>query len=101
MNIETTEAHGLRVTGLEELSASNAAQVRDEVRLALKPECRSVEIDLSRVEFIDSSGLGALIALHKTVRAQQGVLRLLRPAPGVVQLLELTRLHRLFEVVAT
>jgi len=49
--------------------------------------------------FLDSSGLGTLISLHKTLRARNGTVRLLKPAPNVQQILELTRLHRVFEIV--
>jgi len=43
--------------------------------------------------------LGALIALHKSVAANKGMLRILQPTPTAQQILELTRLHRVFEIV--
>lgn len=98
MNLEHIDSKTLRVRGLQELTAGNAAQVRDEIRLAIRAECTRVEIDLSEATFVDSSGLGALIAVHKTLRARQGTLCILRPTAAVQQLLELTRLHRLFEI---
>jgi anti-sigma B factor antagonist len=48
---------------------------------------------------VDSCGLGALVALHKTAAAHGGVLRLINPTPPVQQILELTRMHRIFEVI--
>ena len=98
MKIEMQSDSGLRATGLIELVAANAAQVRDEIRAAIRPEHTLLEIDLSQVGFLDSSGLGVLISLHKTLRAQKGTVRLLQPAPPVRQILELTRLHRVFEI---
>ena len=58
-------------------------------------------MDLSQTRFVDSSGLGMLIALHKTMVGRGGSVRILNPTPSVQQILELTRLHRVFEIVKT
>ena len=59
-----------------------------------------VEIDLSKTRFLDSSGLGALFSLYRTVGESSGTtLRLVNPAPEVRQLLELTQMQQLFEIV--
>jgi anti-anti-sigma factor len=100
MNIQSKDGQTAVVTGLEELVASNAAQVRDEIRAALPASCLCLDIDMSTLTFLDSSGLGALISLHKTLRARNGTLRLLKPAPNVRQVLELTRLQRVFEITS-
>ncbi|MCB1128802.1 MAG: STAS domain-containing protein [Verrucomicrobiae bacterium] len=84
---------------MPEVTAANATEVRDGVRAAITPTCRILQMDLSQTAFLDSSGLGALVGLHKTLRQQDGVLQILHPTPAVAQLLELTRLHRLFEIV--
>ncbi len=89
----------LAITGLKELAAANYQSFRDQVRGALTGDQQNIEIDLSETMFIDSCGLGALISLHKTVCARQGQVRLLHPTPPVRQILELTRMHRIFEVV--
>lgn len=89
----------LKISDLRELNASNANHFRDQVRAALVNGERHIEIDLSQTAFVDSCGLGALIALHKTACDRHGTLRLLNPCPGVEQILELTRLHRVFEII--
>jgi anti-anti-sigma factor len=99
MKIQSPDIQTLEVGGLLELVASIAARVRDDIRAAITPAHTALEIDMSTVTFLDSSGLGALIALHKTVRSQNGILRLVNPAPGARQIIELTRLHRVFEIV--
>lgn len=101
MKIHMREDQTLEISGLKELAAANAARVRDEIRAALAPSTTRLDLDLSGMTFLDSSGLGALIALHKTMRSQNGVLRLLRPEPNVLQILELTRLHRVLDIVQT
>jgi anti-sigma B factor antagonist len=99
MNIQNQDAQTVVVTGLLELVAANAAQVRDEVRAALPATAVRLDLDLSVLTFLDSSGLGTLVALHKTLRSRNGTVRLLRPAANVRQILELTRLDRVFEIV--
>ena len=89
----------LRISEVKELGAANANTFRDAARAAMGEAQRNVEVDLSRTTFIDSCGLGALIALHKTACARKGNLRLLKPQPPVQQILELTRMHRIFEIV--
>ena len=87
------------VTGVTELVAANSFAFRDQVRATMSDSQRHIEIDLSGIHFIDSSGLGALIGLHKTTRGRNGLVRLLNPTPQVEQILQLTRTSRLFEVV--
>jgi anti-sigma B factor antagonist len=95
------QIHGdtLVVSGLRELGAANANAFRDQVRAALGEAQKIIEIDLSRTTFVDSCGLGALISLHKTVCARNGLVRLHKPTAPVQQILELTRMHRIFEIV--
>jgi len=102
MNIKVQiQGDTLNVGGVKELSAANANQFKDKVRAALKDSLKNIQIDLSQAVFLDSCGLGALISLHKTVCTRNGVVRLCNPAPPVLQILELTRMHRVFEVLKT
>ena len=99
MKIQSPTPQTLLVTGLLELVAANAGQIRDAIRAELKPAHTELVLDMSGMTFLDSSGLGVLISLHKSLRQQNGTVRLLKPAPSVHQILELTRLHRVFEIV--
>ncbi|MCX6954035.1 MAG: STAS domain-containing protein [Verrucomicrobia bacterium] len=99
MKIET---HGqcLSISDIPELTAVNSAQFRDEVNAALPGAPPLIEIDLSHTRFVDSSGLGALFALYRATTQTSGiVLRLLNPRPEIRQLLELTQMQQLFEIV--
>ncbi len=58
-------------------------------------------VDLGSVSFIDSAGLGALVRLYKRVRLGEGDVRLARVPPSVMQILELTRLSRVFDIFPT
>jgi len=55
-------------------------------------------IDLSRVEFLDSAGLGALVACHKHVRGLGGQTGLIAPRHMILQLLRMTSLDKVLMV---
>ena len=100
MNIEETP-EGIRITGLRELDDAQAGALIDGVRAALPAAPRVIEFDLSRLPAIDASGVGVLLEAHEAVTRHglAPVWRLLNPAPAVRQLLELVRLHHVFEIV--
>ena len=57
-----------------------------------------LEVDLGDVTFIDSSGLGALIALRNTARQCGATLVLVRLSPAVVRFFELAGVKDSFQV---
>ena len=81
-----------------ELTAANADMFRKEVHAAVNGH-KVIEVDLSQTTFMDYGGLGALIALRNLARDRNGKVRLLNPTPPVHQMLELTRMHRIFEII--
>jgi anti-sigma B factor antagonist len=93
------EGDTLRITEVLELGAENSTALRDQARSTMSAAQTSIDIDLSQTSFVDSCGLGTLIALHKTACSRRGRLRLLHPTPTVQQVLELTRLNRIFDIV--
>ncbi|GAA5482028.1 STAS domain-containing protein [Haloferula sargassicola] len=95
-----SRADTLHVTGVTELTAGSAREVKDQVRLRLTDGLDNIDFDASVLEFLDSSGLGALISMQKLAQERGGKLRLLSPTPPATQVLELTRLHRVFEIVS-
>ena len=94
-----TNGDTISISGIKDLGASNANSFRDQVRAAMTDAHKHIEIDLSQAMFLDSCGLGALISLHKATCSRSGLVRLINPTPPVQQILELTRMHRIFEIV--
>ena len=89
----------LHISGVKTLGVSNSNDFRDQARAAFHKDHRNIDIDLSETDYLDSCGLGTLISLHKTTSTRKGAVRLLNPNPGVRQILELTRMHRIFEII--
>lgn len=65
------------------------------------PQHHEVVLQLERVEFIDSSGLGALVRLVSTARSNGSDLKLCALPPQVRKTLEMTNLLALFETYDT
>lgn len=94
------EGSCVTVSEIPELTAVNSASFRDQVSAVLPAAPGTIEIDLASTRFVDSSGLGALFALYRATSQRDGVvLRLLNPRPEIRQLLELTQMQQLFEIV--
>ncbi len=89
----------LRVIGVKELDAATATTFQDLVRETLTERIRQIEVDLSSTANLDSFGLGALVGLRNLFGGGRGTIRLINPAPPVQQMLDLTRLYSLLEVV--
>ncbi|MEV6286213.1 STAS domain-containing protein [Kribbella sp. NPDC051770] len=60
---------------------------------------RALILDLAGLSFCDSSGLGALVQLHRAADAAGGSLTLAAPQPRVESVLRVTMLHKLLTVV--
>ena len=69
-----------------------------EVRARLEGLDGDVEIDCSGLTFIDSSGLGLFVAVHRACDARGAKLMIVDPSPRVSQLLELTGLNAVLDV---
>jgi anti-sigma B factor antagonist len=67
----------------------------------LFPIARKLVLDLSRVEVIDSAGLGELVVLYMWAEAKGTSIKLAAPGRRVRQLLELTNLASVFSLHPT
>ncbi|MEM1221881.1 MAG: STAS domain-containing protein [Verrucomicrobiota bacterium] len=85
------------VVEVDSLDASNAAEMKSSLKELDLQGAERVVLDLQAVNFIDSSGIGALLSFYKQMN-QQVVLR--KPTATVLSVLELLRLHRVFEIEA-
>ena len=96
----TREEHGaVEVIGLpQKLTMAYAGQHRHAIRDIVDSGCNLIAIDMSGVDFIDSSGLSVLVSAYKAARSADGDAALYGLQPQARALVELTRLHHIFEV---
>jgi anti-anti-sigma factor len=83
------------------LDVAGAPALKDAISEALKNGQAKVVIDMEGVSFVDSTGLGSVIAALKQIRSSQGDLRLAAPNQQVRVVLELTTLDRVFPYYST
>lgn len=82
------------------LTAANATEIKKRLREMLLESVGDVFIDLSGVDFIDSSGLAVLVAVLKLTRERGGTLKLFGLQDGPREVFHLTRLDRIFDLHA-
>lgn len=83
------------------LEGETSVRFKEKMRGLLDDRRRQLVVDLGNVEFVDSSGLGALIATLKVLRARDGDMVLANVTEAVRSVLEITRLLRVFDVYDT
>ena len=88
VNWNQDEPRRLTVTG--ELDASSSALLSTAIERVIDAGESTVAVHMADVTFIDSSGLGALIAGYKKAEASGGNLCVTEPAETVTRLLQLT-----------
>jgi anti-sigma B factor antagonist len=101
MKLDVTEVGpDLLVRVLDDrIDAAAAVQFRDAMRTATEAGHVRVVMDLGRVTFVDSSGLGAIIAVMKHLGADR-MLELAGLQPAVAKVFRLTRLDEIVKVHA-
>jgi anti-sigma B factor antagonist len=84
----------------DSLETDNVAAFRSAITPMLDKSAHFV-IDLSDVEFMDSTGLGSMLSCLRIVKSKGGSLRLCNLTPEVEQLFEMVMMDRVFEIFPT
>jgi anti-sigma B factor antagonist len=85
---------------IDELDASNVGEFRRDMTPVLQAHSKLV-LDLGRLRFVDSSGLGAILSCLRQTSAKGGDLKLCGMSKQVRTAFELVRLHRIFDIYGT
>jgi anti-sigma B factor antagonist len=89
----------IRVSG--EIDSTSAERFREELVGMIGETTRHLVLDLGEVTYINSSGLGALVAAYKRVKASDGSLRLCHVRGMIAKVMELIRLDKMVEMYET
>lgn len=73
--------------------------VRNLIREQLEQGYKNILLNLRDVRHIDSAGVGELMSCYTSVRNQGGQLKLMNLSKNVHNLLQITKLYTIFEVV--
>ncbi|HEV8335532.1 MAG TPA: STAS domain-containing protein [Candidatus Polarisedimenticolia bacterium] len=74
--------------------------LREEVNKLLESDRKSILLNLDKVTYMDSAGIGELVACFKRASEAGAKLKLLNPSGRVSDLLSLTKLQQVFEIFA-
>jgi anti-sigma B factor antagonist len=81
----------------EHLDASTVKDFKAAAEPALEKSMKMV-FDMSGLQFVDSSGIGAIISCLRKLNAKGGDLKLCGLSKPVRSLFELVRMHRIFDI---
>lgn len=96
----TTTAHGDTIVAVvheDRIDASSAVQFKDMMQAIGRTANSRVILDLAQVQFLDSSGLGAVVAVMKAYSPDK-TLELAGLNPVVQKVFRLTRMDKVFKV---
>ena len=71
--------------------------LREKVTELLDGGRENIVLNLEKVSYMDSAGIGELVACYKRAKEKQGAVKLLNPSGKVFDLLQLTKLEEVFE----
>ena len=89
------------ISPVGKLNMVHANRLREAVSESIALGHFKFVIDLSKVDFLDSSGLGALIGSLKLARQAEGDVRIVAPNEQVKMVLKLTNMDRIFAAYPT
>ena len=102
MELSSTTQQNMRIVSVAEsrIDAAVAIEFKDAMRVQTDDAPNLIILDLSKVEFIDSSGLGAIVAAMKQLGGSRR-LDLAGLTPMVEKVFRLTRMDTIFDLYSS
>jgi anti-sigma B factor antagonist len=75
--------------------------LREKVKSLIAEGKKKIVLDMENIDYIDSSGLGTLVAAHLSAHTQGAAMRLCNLGSKFSEVLRLTKLTAVFEVCST
>jgi len=103
LKVSSREEKGVRVIDLNGKITIGKGDLilREAVDQSLKEGQSSILLNLGNVSYMDSAGIGELVACYKRVLERKGKMKLVNPAGRVQDLLALTKLDEYFDTFPT
>jgi anti-sigma B factor antagonist len=102
MQLIATSVEHVNVISVEvnALDASNSKDFKQKMSVFINPGAQ-VLLNLTKVKFVDSSGLGSILSCLRQLEAMNGEFRLCCMTKSVRSIFELVRMHRVFQIHLT
>ena len=99
MRYTVREEAGITIVNLEDnIDVSCAPELRDILKGMIDGGTRRILINLEKVSFMDSSGLGIFVAAYKMTNQVGGAIKFAKPQKTLEKIFELTRIHKVFDI---
>ena len=101
MTTSTRQVGGVTIVDISGriVLGEECASLRDLIADLLSKGHKKILFNLGEVNYIDSSGLGHLVSAFTSVRKQDGELKLLNLTNKVHDLMQITRLYTVFDIM--
>ena len=104
MKFDVKQKNGATILTIHErkIDALVSAELKAEFLVLCKPKvCSKLIIDMSEVQFCDSSGLSAMLIADRTMREHGGTVHLVHVHQKVLDLMKISQLDRVFQIHST
>ena len=100
LKMNVREVDGVGVVGLEGrvVLGEESNALREQVKSMLAAGQKKIVLNMDHVTYIDSAGLGTLVAAHHSARTQGASLKLSNLGSRFQEILQVTKLLTVFEV---
>ncbi|MBN1211741.1 MAG: STAS domain-containing protein [candidate division Zixibacteria bacterium] len=102
MDIKQRDQGSIAILDLNgRLDLSSGTMLKEHIKKLFEKNVTSIHLNLSGVDFINSSGLGSLVSIMKETRLAKGRFTLSNLANYVQEIFEITQLSHIFEIYTT
>ena len=97
LEVDTSQRNGRNVLALRgEIDVYTAPRLRQALIDLVEKGARDILVDMSKVDFLDSTGLGVLVGGLKRVKANEGSLEIVATNERILKIFEITGLSKVF-----
>ena len=102
LSLGMLERDGFVVLAIQgDVDLASSPRLREQFIELVRGGHRNVVVDLTAVDFIDSTGLGILVGAFRRLRQQGGDMSVVCTRPRILQLFEITGLAKVFAIHAS
>jgi anti-sigma B factor antagonist len=98
LTIDSRDEENTTIISLDgDLDVSSSPQVKETLSHLLEQGRKRIVVDMSRVSYMDSSGLSAIVATHQSLR-NRGTIALVGCKPNVERVLRFTQFDKVLDL---
>ena len=98
INIEKRNKVDIISFNVDKINALIADELKNEIIRVLDNSSPKVILDLKGVQYIDTTGFGCFLSVHKTARNNFGSVKFACPEPAIIGLFNTLNLNTVFEI---